>query len=578
MRVITRLLPLLFEDSQDGFAEKVFWTVDAPAAGQEANAPQALGARLVKLLIALMFLPGFTVADPQLPPPTPQQAYPPGFAWCAGVGTAAVLPTHGYMDLYRTELLRCLLTCLCGTLYRGPQQEDSAVTARFLDTATSMLQQSQVLFLSLLNACTSYDPVGWGIPYNYIMTRDYKEPLAVLSVQTLVVLLSHNAQQAPAAAPAPATAAATAAVAAASAAAAPAKPRNVLLGYFRELQKPEDLKRITDALVAILTNPIAAYNTYLPGAKKQVAFHQEMLMLLWRLLLDNKLYAAYLLKPGDGTQPALTLVRAVLHYLHEGRKDPAQLGLVHLGTFVLLFLSGERDFSVALNTALPSRSSMGLPAFTGTHADELILVVYRLLTDSQRRLDSLHECLLTILANISPYVKCVAGPCCMNLLKLFELLARPAFVFANERNHRYLFFLLETFNNLIQYQYAGNSRLVYAIIRNREAFNALANLQLPAVKPLPAAADAPAATAAPAAAPPGAATVVPPSLPAPSSSAVAVAAVDSASELTGKPRREGAFVPTAAWLQAWKAQLPIATILRLLAAIIPQISTLIEGR
>lgn len=103
----------------------------------------------------------------------------------------------------------------------------------------------------------------------------------------------------------------------------------------------------------------------------------------------------------------LKIVRAVLHHVHEGRKDPAQLGLVHLGTFVLLFLSGpylkreegkeveeeshqtqlgsaltrstgERDFSVALNAPLTSKSLLDLPPLhQGTHADELVLVIYR---------------------------------------------------------------------------------------------------------------------------------------------------------------------------------------------------------
>ena len=32
---------------------------------------------------------------------------------------------------------------------------------------------------------------------------------------------------------------------------------------------------------------------------------------------------------------------------------------------------------------------------------------------------------------------------------------------------RYVALLLETFNNVVQYQYAGNPHLVYAIVRRR---------------------------------------------------------------------------------------------------------------
>lgn len=187
VRVITRLLPLIFEDTQDGFADRVFWNGNAPSA---ASSEPPLGERLIRHLYGLMILPNFTVADPQVPPPGPNQGYPSGYAWYPGVMAPHVLPTYGYADLYRTELLRCLLACLSGTLYRTPQQEDPPYAARFVDAACTPLPQSFAIFLSLLNSCISYDPVGWGVPYNYMMARDYKEPLAMLSVQILIVLLT----------------------------------------------------------------------------------------------------------------------------------------------------------------------------------------------------------------------------------------------------------------------------------------------------------------------------------------------------------------------------------------------------
>jgi hypothetical protein len=52
-----------------------------------------------------------------------------------------------------------------------------------------------------------------------------------------------------------------------------------------------------------------------------------------------------------------------------------QVGLVHICTFILLKLSGERNFCVQLNkpfeTTLPCYE---FPLFTGTHSDLLVLV------------------------------------------------------------------------------------------------------------------------------------------------------------------------------------------------------------
>jgi len=52
----------------------------------------------------------------------------------------------------------------------------------------------------------------------------------------------------------------------------------------------------------------------------------------------------------------------------------AKLGLMHIGVFILLLLSGERNFGVRLNKPYSIRLPMDIPIFTGTHADLLIIV------------------------------------------------------------------------------------------------------------------------------------------------------------------------------------------------------------
>lgn len=50
------------------------------------------------------------------------------------------------------------------------------------------------------------------------------------------------------------------------------------------------------------------------------------------------------------------------------------MGLVHIGVFILLLLSGERNFGVRLNKPYTLRVPMDIPVFTGTYADLLIVV------------------------------------------------------------------------------------------------------------------------------------------------------------------------------------------------------------
>ena len=55
----------------------------------------------------------------------------------------------------------------------------------------------------------------------------------------------------------------------------------------------------------------------------------------------------------------------------------ARVGLMHIGVFILLLLSGERNFGVRLNKPYSVHVPMDIPVFTGTHADLLIVVRLR---------------------------------------------------------------------------------------------------------------------------------------------------------------------------------------------------------
>jgi hypothetical protein len=43
----------------------------------------------------------------------------------------------------------------------------------------------------------------------------------------------------------------------------------------------------------------------------------------------------------------------------------------------------------------------------------------------------------------------------VKLVNLFQLFTSPRFLYAAEGNHAYVALLLETFNNIVQYQYEG---------------------------------------------------------------------------------------------------------------------------
>lgn len=159
--------------------------------------------------------------------------------------------------------------------------------------------------------------------------------------------------------------------------------------------------------------------------------------------------------------------------------DLASLGVIQLCTFILLLLSGERDFAVALNKPIVNArlpSDLPRPANPAhyTHFDFMCIVALHLLTDAgsasatagananaggagaaAQHLAPVRECLLTAIANASPFVKGVGMYASVCLVRLFERLADPRVLFASENTCRLVHLLLEIFNNIIQYQFEG---------------------------------------------------------------------------------------------------------------------------
>ncbi|KAG7164053.1 HID1-like 1, partial [Homarus americanus] len=124
---------------------------------------------------------------------------------------------------------------------------------------------------------------------------------------------------------------------------------------------------------------------------------------------------------------------------------------MHIGVFILLLLSGERNFGVRLNKPYTASVPMDIPVFTGTHADLMIIVFHKIITTGHQRLQPLFDCLLTILVNgkystilvlltvlkvlLSPYIKTLSMVAANKLLHLLEAFSTPWFLFSAPHHH-----------------------------------------------------------------------------------------------------------------------------------------------
>ncbi|KAI9918457.1 hypothetical protein PsorP6_011960 [Peronosclerospora sorghi] len=540
VRVLTRLVPCILEDERDDFVEQLFWTTGHDA--QEQHEPLAqqeeeeaghndkeqqdpLATQLIHAIMGLLFLPELTVSihaykgygderrSRATTSDTPTTVVFPSLLWHAGVGypDASVVHSSTY-DKHRREILTLLLTCFSSILYQTAET-CTQWTDRFLEVATSpTCPFAPTLFYSLLNTVVAYDPVGWGVPYAGSIVSDDRELLVDMALQVLLVLLDFGPTT-------PTTRDTT-------------TRANVYRTLLASIQRPDDLHLLFTGLARLLNNYHESLRTLLPNSIKQIQCHQEVLVLVWKLLDENPSFLNYVLHRADVNQ----LVVPLLFFMYEGRQEPAKVGMLHICTFILLLLSGERAFGVALNQAFTTPLPLDLPPFAGNHADLLIVCLHKIIVTGYEKLNSVYNCFLTIICNVSPYCKKLHHVAAVRLLRLFKLFAQPRYLFDNEANHHLVFFLLETFDNIIQYQYDGNPHLVYAMIQHKAVFTQLQDLELPPIR----------------------------------EGTRATQETDDDNHNESEPRAR-AFVPTHEWLATWKKKLPLTTSLRLLHHLLPQL-------
>lgn len=94
---------------------------------------------------------------------------------------------------------------------------------------------------------------------------------------------------------------------------------------------------------------------------------------------------------------------------------------------------------------------------------------------------SVNECLLTILLNFSPYIKSLNPAACDKLVTLFAKLTTIEQLFGNY-SYKLAAQISEIITNSIQYQPDGNFNLIYAIIRRKNLFLSLHQMELKTIE------------------------------------------------------------------------------------------------
>lgn len=416
---------------------------------------------LISSICDLLFCPEFTVlphANSYLsntidaPPEDLKCLSTCDYVWEPGVGFDSNINSTTYYDKNRSELLRLLLACLSPTLYETPE---SSVTQRnqWIELFASRRNRHALpLFTSLLNVVLVYRPSRAILPLNSLLYEDNREELVELAVQILIAVLDYGIEET-------------------------TDPneknknsrQNLFIDYMTRIHRKEDFDFLVKGFSQLLGDRLE--QGYLLTTRRYIECEQELLILFWKVCSLNQKFILHLLRSNE----LLDIVIPILYHLNENFQDPSKTAIIHICVFILLILSGERNFGVKLNKPYTSNSLANLPDFTGSHADLLIIIFHKLIMYGYD-IDQLYDFLLTIVANISPYLKGMTMLASKCLIQLFETFSSVFVLFTEPNYHPMVVFLLEIFNNLIQYQFDGNANLVSIILNKRNLFIDLANL------------------------------------------------------------------------------------------------------
>ncbi|BGO88692.1 hypothetical protein NBRC10512_005138 [Rhodotorula toruloides] len=265
--------------------------------------------------------------------------------------------------------------------------------------------------------------------------------------------------------------------------------------------------------------------------KKPAGWTTEALTILWRTLDTNRKFVSWLVKPhstSEGKSRLLETLVAVEACMLDWHPDETQIGLVRLASFIMQTISAEaasaglaskeaeEEVKRVLNAPLePEVVGARLAGVVRRHVasqgievgeerqgernrkretksvsfvEYLLIVLHALLIPSpttaaapqstRSSLSTLYPSLLLTVSNLSPLFRDVGADAATRLVRVWLAFSAPSWVLMEEGNPRLIFYLLETFNNVVHFNLDSNPHIMYALPVIYQRFDLLANFTL----------------------------------------------------------------------------------------------------
>lgn len=468
LEILTRVIPIAAKPSADD---------DFHARYLFASQTGSLGQELVDTLLDLLFEPGFCVHN-KLRKLTQGELVPlPTHIWAAGIPSVAKVcgvaagswaPCSGNAEaMYKNRIavLRCLLACLTGTLHYPVEKAASESQAnKFAEIVTSREKphpRASGLFFSLLNTILSYDPVGWGLPYNYLFSSSVPEQLVECCVSVLSVLLSYANDVVPA---------------------VHESNPNYFIQIIRKLKKADSFSFLFDGIVRLLEASTIADEAALLYEKRKMGCLEGVIALLFIILYHSKRFVDYVALEKDVGRLVVPIMYAIIadphlaQATHAVNKKPHNV--TELCFMCLLILSANTELCNSLNAVYKGTIPGNILSVAGnecTCADIVIAPLLKL--SSELPVDNtVTRILLTFLANACPYLKTIPVMYAEKLCSLFIRSSKPHFLAKSSLSYLYPATVLEIITKFIVYQTQTAFELMYSVICYEKDFVALRDM------------------------------------------------------------------------------------------------------
>lgn len=159
-------------------------------------------------------------------------------------------------------------------------------------------------------------------------------------------------------------------------------------------------------------------------------------------------------------------------------------GLIYICLFIILKLSSNsivcKNLNQKYNQKIKINSLIKNVHQFETYVDFLIYALCLLVNDNIYflKFERIIDMSIIILTNISVYIKSMNIYSCECIINILKKILKKEWILSSQHHHYALFLLLDFINNILSHNLNDNYNLVYTIIKNRDVFVSINNLDV----------------------------------------------------------------------------------------------------